>query len=41
MNWKVFTLGFIWFWVSIVHIMLFSLRDKEWMIGIGEIKNFC
>jgi uncharacterized membrane protein len=41
MTWKSFTLGFIWFWVSIVDIKLFSTRDKEWMIGSGEINNFC
>lgn len=41
MTWKMFTLGFIWFWVVILNILLFSTRDKEWMIGSGEINNFC
>lgn len=41
MTWKMFTLGFIWFWVVILTILLFSTRDKEWMIGSGEINNFC
>lgn len=41
MTWKSFTLGFIWFWISILDIMLFSTRDKEWMTGSGEINNFC
>ncbi|ENT4821533.1 TPA: YjeO family protein [Citrobacter farmeri] len=41
MTWKMFTLGFIWLWISMIHILLFSTRDKEWMIGSGEINNFC
>ncbi|EPK7284571.1 TPA: YjeO family protein [Citrobacter farmeri] len=41
MNWKVFTLGFIWFWLSIFWIVFCSVQDKEWWIGDGDIKNIC
>lgn len=41
MTWKMFSLGCIWLFVSIINILLFSTRDKEWMIGSEEITNFC
>lgn len=41
MSWKVFTLGFIWFCLSIFWIMFCSVQDKEWWIGQGGIKNIC
>jgi Protein of unknown function (DUF2645). len=41
MNWKVFTLGFLWLIVSVLWIMLWSVQDKEWWTGDGGIKNIC
>lgn len=41
MTWKMFSLGCIWLFVSIINILLFSTRDKEWMIGSEEITSFC
>lgn len=39
MTWKMFTLGFIGFRGMVIEILLFSTRDKEWMVGRGEINN--
>lgn len=41
MSWKSFTLNFIWFWVSILCISLFSTQDKEWFIDGNGINNIC
>lgn len=41
MTWKVFSLGFMWFIVSVLWIALMSVQDKEWWIGEGGIKNIC
>lgn len=41
MRWKSFTLGFVWFWLCILFISLFSAQDKEWMIDGVSIKNIC
>ncbi|MDY1037656.1 DUF2645 family protein [Lelliottia sp. CFBP8978] len=41
MTWKVFTLGFIWFCVSILWITFLSVQDKEWLIREGSVKNIC
>ncbi|MDV5354888.1 YjeO family protein [Enterobacter asburiae] len=41
MRWKGFTLGFIWFWLSIFLILLVSTQDKEWLIDGVDITNIC
>ena len=41
MNYKIYALGIIWFFVALFWIVVFSSQDKEWMIGSGEIKNIC
>ncbi|WLI75207.1 YjeO family protein [Kosakonia sp. H02] len=41
MRWRGFTLGFVWFWLSILLISLFSMQDKEWFIDGDGIKNIC
>lgn len=41
MSWKGFTLGFVWFWFSVLLISLFSAQGKEWLIDGGSIKNIC
>lgn len=41
MNWKSFTLSFIWFLICAAMITMFSYVDKEWFIDGREIKNIC
>ncbi|EQB4042967.1 DUF2645 family protein [Cronobacter sakazakii] len=41
MKYKLLTLCIIWFGVSVFWVIIFSVQDKEWWIGQGEIKNIC
>ena len=41
MKYKLLTLCTIWFGVSVFRVIIFSVQDKEWWIGQGEIKNIC
>ena len=41
MNWKIFTLGIFWLIASVCWILLWSVQDKEWWIGQGDIRNIC
>lgn len=41
MRWKALIPGFIWFWISIFLITLFSTQDKGWLIDGKDIKNIC
>ncbi|ECC1694614.1 hypothetical protein DPB93_19310 [Salmonella enterica subsp. salamae] len=38
---KMFALCSLWFLIAVPLIWLFSIQDKEWMIGEGEINNIC
>lgn len=41
MNWKLFTLSFIWSLICVGAITIFSFIDKESLIDGLEIKNIC